>query len=132
MTHQSGKRRDHQSSKSPYMPEVDQQVTCSAKPGEEDGNRHGIENRKATVRVPASAAMATVTHAVKMSMRQMKVEMQCAAEKRNCGKGKANNETDQIEKFPVHACASLNSCAFKPSGSLSVWGRNTCNKRSAN
>jgi hypothetical protein len=31
----------------------------------------------------------------------MKVE--CATQKRKRGKGKANNETDQVEKFPVHA-----------------------------
>jgi hypothetical protein len=40
-------------------------------------------------------------------VRHMNMEMQRAAQKRECGIGKTHDETDQIKSFPVHGFTSL-------------------------
>jgi hypothetical protein len=45
----------------------------------------------------------------KMKMlRHVQMNVQRAAQKRECGIGKSHDETDQIKNFPVHGFTSLN------------------------
>ena len=60
---------------------MDQQITGSAKPGKKDRESHGIEDREAQVRVTTSGAVSRMAHTVKMAMGEVKMEMQCTAEK---------------------------------------------------
>src|SRR6266700_1367972 len=79
-----------------------QQVSSTAEPGQEYCDGHRIEQRKMPS-MPMAAAMSCSMADVKVSMaRNVKMEVQGAADKRNGGKCKAHNETNQIEKFPVH------------------------------
>src|SRR5579864_2211432 len=41
-------------------------------------------------------------------MRHMQMNVQRAAQKRECGIGEADDKTDQIKNFPVHTFTSLN------------------------
>ena len=56
--------------------------------------------------VPATVMSCSVTEMEMMGHVQMNVQR--AAQKRECGIGEADNETDQIKNFPVHGFTSLN------------------------
>src|SRR6266567_9293070 len=73
-----------------------QQVASPAEPCQEDSKRKRVEERK----MPAVAA--SVPRTMKVHVRQMEMQMQCAAQERERGKCKSDHETNQIEKFPVH------------------------------
>ena len=45
-------------------------------------------------------------------MRHVQMNIQRAAQKRECGIGKADDKTDQIKHFPVHGFTSLNLTAL--------------------
>ncbi|HEX3093258.1 MAG TPA: hypothetical protein VHW72_11580, partial [Candidatus Angelobacter sp.] len=46
-------------------------------------------------------------------MRHMQMNVQRAAQERECGIGKSHDETDQIKHFPVHGFTSLNLAALR-------------------
>src|SRR5262249_47436212 len=117
---QSGQGGETQSSQRPDMAQMDQEVSRPAEPGQENSQAHGIDERKVRSLCPLPAAMmgsamtATMTAAdvsaqVKVAVGQVKVKMQRAAQKRERGKSKAYDETDQIKEFPVHSFTSLKS-----------------------
>src|SRR5215469_17664914 len=104
------------------MAQMNQQVSGAAEPGQKHGHAHRIEKREAaamprglrwTLRCTSvmgcSMSSCSMAHAAKvtMSVRQMKVQMQRAAQERQGSKGKAHDKTDQIKEFPVHSFTSF-------------------------